>query len=65
MKRLIIYLIILVAAVWLGLKIAEDPGYALFAYQRWTVEMPLWLAALGIIFAPNQISKTWNSSTPH
>ncbi len=49
MKRFIFYLIILVFAVWLGIKIAADPGYALFAYQNWTVEMPLWFATLATI----------------
>ena len=44
MKRFIFYLFLLLAAVWLGLKIKADPGYALFAYQHWTVEMPLWFA---------------------
>ena len=27
---------------------AKDPGYALFAYSHWTVQMPLWVA--GILF---------------
>ncbi len=49
MKRLIFFLVILFAAVFVGLKIAEDPGYVLFAYQHWTVEMPLWFAVSGFI----------------
>lgn len=42
MKRIIL-LIFLIAAVWLGVKLAQDPGYILIAYQHWTIEMPLWL----------------------
>jgi HemY protein len=44
MRKLIFFLLILLAATWLGIKIAEDPGYFLVAYQHWTMEMPLWLA---------------------
>lgn len=44
MRKLIFSLLILLAAVWAGIKIAEDPGYFLVAYQHWTMEMPLWLA---------------------
>jgi HemY protein len=49
MKKLVFYFIVLLIAVWAGLKIASDPGYLLVAYQKVTVEMPLWLAVLGIL----------------
>jgi HemY protein len=49
MRRFIIFLLILVASSWLGLKIAKDPGFALFSYQHWTVEMPLWAAILALV----------------
>jgi HemY protein len=49
MKKLLFYFIILLAAVWVGLKIAADPGYLLIAYQKNTVEMPLWLAVIGVL----------------
>ena len=39
-------LIILIASVWLGLQIAEDPGLAFFSYKQWSVEMPLWFAVV-------------------
>lgn len=45
MKFLLIAVLIFFLAVWAGLKVAVDPGYALFAYQHWTVQMPLWIAA--------------------
>lgn len=51
MKKLIIYFLILLVSVWLGLKIATDPGYLLIAYQKFTIEMPLWLAVVGLILA--------------
>ncbi len=44
--RRIIWLLILMASVWLGVAIESDPGYALLAYHTWTVEMPLWFAVL-------------------
>lgn len=47
MKRLIL-LVFLIAALWLGVKITEDPGYILIAYQHWTIEMPLWLGIVWV-----------------
>lgn len=46
MRRFIIFLLIILVSVWLGVKIAIDPGYLLVAYQHWTVEMPLWVATI-------------------
>lgn len=51
MKRFVSLLILLFVSVWLGLQIARDPGYALFAYRQWTVEMPLWLATISLVIA--------------
>lgn len=50
MKKFIFLLIVLLFAVVIGLKIAQDPGYALFVYQQWSVEMPLWLSFVLAIF---------------
>jgi HemY protein len=47
-KRLIFLFLVLLLAVWAGVKIAADPGYILLAYHRWTVEMPLWFGVLAI-----------------
>lgn len=47
--RLITFIIVLFLATMLGVLIRHDPGYALFAYQGWTIEMPLWLTLLLII----------------
>ncbi len=42
--RLLLFLFILIFSVGFGVLIRQDPGYALFAYGNWTVEMPLWLS---------------------
>ncbi len=49
MVRFIFILIIFVTSVWLGLHIAEDPGFALFSYHQWSMEMPLWFAVLSLL----------------
>lgn len=49
MWRLIIILLILVSSVWFGLEVVRHPGYLLLVYQPWMVQMPVWLALLGII----------------
>ncbi len=49
MRKIIGLFIVLLLAICLGLKIAADPGYALFAYRDWTVEMPLWFTVLAAI----------------
>ncbi|MEO8400872.1 MAG: heme biosynthesis HemY N-terminal domain-containing protein [Gammaproteobacteria bacterium] len=49
MRRFIVGMIILILSVWLGLRIAEDPGLALFTYRDWSMQMPLWFAAVCLI----------------
>jgi len=50
MRKILFYLIIFVIAIIAGVMMAKDPGYALFAYSHWTVQMPLWVAgAIAII----------------
>lgn len=49
MRRLILTLLVLLISVWVGIKIAQDPGYLLMAYRKWTIEMPLWFAFLGLL----------------
>ncbi len=48
MRKLLFLLVLLVCSVFAGLKIAEDPGYAIFAYKNWTMEMPLWFVAFSM-----------------
>jgi HemY protein len=49
MQRFIVFLIIFVASILLGWKIAEDPGFAFFSYKQWSAQMPLWFAGLSLI----------------
>lgn len=47
--RVILLLIFIAICVFIGLGIAQDPGYLFLSYRYWTVEMPLWLG-LGAMF---------------
>ncbi|MFZ2315507.1 MAG: heme biosynthesis HemY N-terminal domain-containing protein [Gammaproteobacteria bacterium] len=49
MWRLFIFLLLLVASVWLGVEIMRHPGYLLLVYQPWMVQMPLWFAFLSVL----------------
>jgi HemY protein len=49
MRRLLWWLIFLIVTVWLGVQIKRDPGYALFAYGHWSLEMPLWFMIFALI----------------
>ena len=49
MRRFIFVIVILMVSVWLGLRVAEDPGLALLAYKDWSIEMPLWFAGICLI----------------
>lgn len=45
MKWLFLTIIFLVAILF-GFEMVQDPGYALFVYHGWMVQMPLWFALL-------------------
>lgn len=49
MRRVIFYFIILVLAIWVGLRIHADSGYVLISYGHWTIETSLWFALLALI----------------
>lgn len=49
MMRLLLYFLILLASVWLGLQIHQDPGYVLINYRHWSLETTLWFAILAIV----------------
>lgn len=49
MRRIILSVLVLFFSVWVGLKLIDDPGIALFIYHNWSVEMPLWFAALSFL----------------
>src|SRR3990167_6197141 len=50
MKRLIIYAIILIFAVWFGVSLQSEPGYMLIVFKHWTIESSLWAGVLIIFF---------------
>lgn len=49
MMRFIIYFLVLIGSVWLGLRIAESPGYVLINYQTWAIETTLWFGAMALV----------------
>lgn len=50
MRYLLIFLLLLVASVWVGVEIMRHPGYLLIVYQPWMVQMPIWLALIALVF---------------
>lgn len=48
--RILFFIIIFVMAIFLGFEIVQNPGYALFVYKDWMVQMPLWVALLLLFF---------------
>jgi len=64
MRRLTLFAIILLVSVWVGVKIAQDPGYVLIAHQHWTMEMPLWFAFVAFFvafFALYTVVRLWRN----
>lgn len=51
MKRFLIVLLLLFITVWVGVEIATDPGYVLITRNKLAIEMPLWLASLGLLIS--------------
>lgn len=49
MRRLIFLLVVLLVSVIIGIEIHRDPGYLLLVYRDWSLEMPLWFAAMAFI----------------
>ena len=49
MIRLLLGLVFLFIAAWVGVQIQGDPGYVLAVYKHWSVEMPLWLAIVLLV----------------
>lgn len=45
LRTAIALILFLIAAVWLGIALGQDPGLALFSWRDTSVEMPLWFAA--------------------
>ena len=51
MRRLLFFIIVLTAAIWVGLLLKGHPGYVLIAYDKWTVETSLWFAVLSLVLS--------------
>lgn len=51
MRRLLLFLLLLLGAVGLGILLHYDNGYAVLSWGAWTVEMSLALLALGLLLA--------------
>lgn len=49
MMRAILIFLLLLASVWLGLQLQQDPGYLLIAINKWTIETTLWVAIIGLL----------------
>lgn len=49
MLRLILFLIFLIASIWLGILIVNHPGYLLVVFKPWMVQMPIWFALVGCL----------------
>lgn len=49
MLRLIIVLLFLFFAIWLGLQVAWHPGYLVLFAHPWLVQMPLWFGILCVL----------------
>ncbi|HSW94355.1 MAG TPA: heme biosynthesis HemY N-terminal domain-containing protein [Gammaproteobacteria bacterium] len=49
MRRFVLFIVIFILSVWLGLRVAKDPGLVLITYHHWSAEMPLWFAIVAFI----------------
>lgn len=58
--RLWSFILVLALATLIGTVIRQHPGYALFSYGNWAIEMPLWVSAiLLIILIAISVSAIW------
>lgn len=49
MLKLIIILLILLVAIWVGWEIHQDPGLVMINFHQWQIETSLWLTVLLIL----------------
>ena len=49
MLKLIIILLFLLAAIWVGWEIHQDPGQVIINFRHWQIETSLWLTVLLIL----------------
>ncbi len=70
MIRTAFIFLLLLASVWLGVQLHDNPGYVLIALNHWTIEATVWtmLLTLMLLFFILQISLlslTWVIHLPH
>lgn len=51
MKKLLVLLLVLCVSVWAGLNLKRDPGFLIIGYRGWSIEMPLWISLIALLFA--------------
>lgn len=49
MKRLILYFLLILASIYVGIKLYQSPGYILMTYQHWAIETTFWFGALVLL----------------
>jgi uncharacterized protein HemY len=70
MIRAVFIFLLLLASIWLGIQLHDDPGYVLIALNHWTIEATVWtmLISLMLLFFILQISLlsfSWVIYLPH
>jgi HemY protein len=56
MRHLIAFLLVLTLAIGVGVGVYDDPGLVLISYQKWVVQLPLWL---GVILLVGGVFSIW------
>ena len=51
MRYLLFGFLMLLAAIWLGLWISQDPGYVLISYNHWSAETSLWIGLVILLLS--------------
>lgn len=49
MRRLVVYVVILILAIVAGLFLSQDPGYVMLAYGKWSMETSIWFLLIAIV----------------
>lgn len=51
MKSLLVIILALIFAAWLGVTLHHHPGMMIITIPGWRIDLPLWLAVLGLILS--------------
>lgn len=49
MRRIIVFFLIFLGAIWIGTQLSRDPGYVLIAISNWTIETTAWVALIALV----------------